>query len=1224
MPTQPTPFQNPYECEPDHRRPAIGGLAMGAGVAAVLAAAGLGGVAHADPEPFGGADPVFGLSGGDNLSSGPGASGTFSDPGSFAADAAFSSPGNSSSQFTVDTSAATSPPDSTANVPDPGGSSNVPEPRTAPDLNTSPAGGEATGGTGPGATGSDPSVTVTPLDPVAVAGGEGLLAAVNSGVMGLTDVPTTAVVGEAIELATSDPGSAGEVGTGGAGSVGTPGEGELGPEEFVVLTLDEQVSNEDWAAAVLDTDAAGADLGTAGGAPAGDRSVLAGTGENAVPSSEPVLGQNVDTEVARPGDGDTLNVTNPTTTGNLGPLLEGAGTEPAIAYTDTATTAELDRLLAPAGGTDPGPLQVREGAVQPPADEVPTAPEFAFTRPETTALLDELFVPPSGAGAGLQLGLTDPATQLGEPTNPADDGRFGFPPLASLSEAAGSGTAAVTPLVPTSSGANGLSDDTEFTFTPLPSLSEAIGPGTVAPTDSIFSETGSSADDVQFTFTPVPSLSDPIGSGTETFEPGPSTLFGGRPTAPGSRLSTAVPGLALADPVAAGSATPGGARLATGGAAVAEGPTVFSTGFGEGVVNSARAAGVPISELQGPVDRRLVGADSGPGVVRTADGSAGRSATSGDNPPGGAGRTPTSYLSPIVPPESATPLYVLLGALAGPPITATLLPKPTFGTTFPPQIRASSFDALIGGGLSGIKPTGVREIDAFAQAGIASAVAVGSNEALKRIDRRLPSLRTENDARWLGRNMPGGVRVTPPARSPLAFSTPLAAPVLAALPFSATAATLASTNFQERTGICQASASDVNNFNYYCGALMDAGALGVGIQGPIAVGNFLERAGQAARGLAQRPTVAGVLRDTALIPLIVGTQALGTKILTKAPPNRDGVYDTLRGGAQFVSDAAAGVGNVVNGPTDRTDGAGVNLGRGYVNGVLALGSPVFEAVGNSVDPVRAVRNLGRQLQGGTTEPLISRAGSAEADRRLEEASRALRTGLRQTPTTGPGAAFSTVANTFDGIGDAIIGAGQFVVSPVFGSADATNSLQESGAAFSRAGNSLGVASRETTRVAGNIGRGGLNLLQHGDTRGRTRSGNPWCSDTVTSGCIRPGSEKPNNPNSMGELVTGRAVPGSPYYAEARRRGLAGPATPANPVAYQRCVADGRCGVREVGPLYVGDGSSSPGNQLGTFVRNVSNPTYLPRQLSNVVNNAINSFRARPVETILRGATMFLR
>jgi hypothetical protein len=255
--------------------------------------------------------------------------------------------------------------------------------------------------------------------------------------------------------------------------------------------------------------------------------------------------------------------------------------------------------------------------------------------------------------------------------------------------------------------------------------------------------------------------------------------------------------------------------------------------------------------------------------------------------------------------------------------------------------------------------------------------------------------------------------------------------------------------------VCQPSDSDTNNLNIYC----DIGF-------PIS-GQGRRPAGRVRRGFPRRPVGAGrrlspgrALRET--LPL-VGTMAAQNAIaelLVVDPVEDDAVFRGLRSTAQTLSDVGTGANHVVNGGTDPTDGAGVNLARGYSNAALAIGMPIVEALTNSVDPVYTVSNLGRNLRGESQEPLVSRAGAQEADRRVQEAGQALHTGLRQPPTTALGAVGSAAANTLDGLGDALIGVGQAATSS--GSPEALEAaaqrFRESRASLARAGAAL--ASRQ--------------------------------------------------------------------------------------------------------------------------------------------------------------------
>lgn len=1461
MPTQPTPFQNPYACDAGHRRSAVGGLMKGAGVAAVLTTAGLGGVAHADPEPFGGSDPVFGFSDGGDLFTDTAAdplSSSFPDIGpAFPSD-----PGNSASPFAVDIGTAlpafptpdisadlvidgssivpeqsdttdllTLPPssDTTAAGADPGpsggagsdlivpdavsavsspvtslvprevevvaggglldavgaggiGSTDVPttdaldaalgsaapagestgsgdeggvsgewgpeefvrltadevgvsdEVWAAEVWNPEPAG--AGGGTVPLSGVSD--VMVTPLDwgGVEVADAHGLWDAVDEGGIGSTDVPTTVVLNEALGFTTPEPDPAGSVGEDtnsvpggsaagvsatsvvtpwdaggveaargdalrdavGAGefgsTAGSAGAGELGPEEFVRLTADEEgVSDEAWAAEVWDPDPADAGAGTdplwevsgevtvtpleSGGIEVADAEDLlqavdaGGIGSTDVPTTA-VLDEALG--VTAP-DGAPVGVSVPpvVTPAGVVDVRGAAGDRSLVAgYTDAAETAALDRLLAPAAGTSPEPSLVWEGAEQQYVGEAPT---LGFTPPGSTARLDDL----------LESSSTSPGADEAVP--------LGFTPLTSLSAAAGSGTADVTPSESIFREPDGPSDDIEFgSTTVVPSLSEAAGSSAVVPNDSIFSGTsGQADDDIRFAFTPVQPLSDGSGSGMETFELGPAGLFGGRPAASDSRLGIAEPGFDLSGTAAGGSATTGNLRSAyqvTAGGSQPDATTTGSTGSPGG--RPANSGTIPTSPaLDGTGQAGEVSNGSGPGptgldavldgaIGTVSTGAGGTLSTSGTpSSEGPADRTGTPSGGTAAQQEGGGSSN--LGAVLG--YTALGVPfgigVGTMFRLYDPAMQGSlklaglsSLTRVVPGALqdvgtlgggSSVPLTGDPTIDRFLHGQVVDTAVITA------ADIGLTTLANPAINRW-GEANP--TRPLAPMARVARLNSGLPWTTLAAVgPVLSTANTLTDSFETDvlgwETDPESGRPKPPDNDAYYGDLNARSAILGGTIFGAAQslrnpqwaqqVGDATIAApGRVVRALTNRtpgvptptsatpdvPTVAPAAADDAARAAVTTRQPRALSIagtvlpfalpyiqnwianrVTNPPPERDGLSDVIDGANQ----------NVVQ-PLQRAFGSAAVQQTGSVIGDAAIGC-VSGLTTRANCAAGAVATGGLAFRDKTTIGRNATQDVLNADGTVGDAL-----------LDNVGASFGHAGNVLDvglnglNAGLATIAAGlvplheltQYGSTRPVGLQERLQFLAEepSVQATNRAANEYVTNIRRMLNNAGTMATGsatGLyNLTRTGDVRGTTPTGQPWCSSTVTSSCIEPDSVDPNNRNSVGRERQGRAVPGNPYYEEARRRGLAGPATPDNPVAYERCVDRGQCGVREVGPLYVGDGSNSPGNQIETFARNLTNPTYLPRQLSNVVDNAVNTFQRDPLGTVLRVAPQIFR
>ncbi|CAA9422792.1 MAG: hypothetical protein AVDCRST_MAG66-2817 [uncultured Pseudonocardia sp.] len=422
-------------------------------------------------------------------------------------------------------------------------------------------------------------------------------------------------------------------------------------------------------------------------------------------------------------------------------------------------------------------------------------------------------------------------------------------------------------------------------------------------------------------------------------------------------------------------------------------------------------------------------------------------------------------------------------------------------TTLP---RASVVDATLQNLPIDLPSTGNDDLDSLLQSGISGGVGAGTNMAAQYIQGVLPEMQRRNTEFYLSAR--SGTNVTVPTPRPITLALPARPLPYAAAPIAINTAVIVDREVRDHFDICQPSSSDTSNLNTYCDIAFRSVAKGVGLQAAFAGDSLADQ-----WALARRLSPGRALRETAPLVGTMAAQNAIAELLVVDPVVDDPLFQGLRNTAQTLSDVGTGANYVVNAPTDSTDGAGVNLTRGYANAALAVGMPAVEAVTNAVDPVWTAANFGQQLTGGNREPLVSRAGIQEADRRLEEASRALSTGLRQTPTTASGAVGSAVANTLDGLGDAMIGTGTALTS--FGSPDglaaAQQRFRESGASFERAGNALGVVngapqSSVTSPLVSTAGSGG--------SAGSECAGDDECA-VVGSGAGGPGA------------VSGSPVPG---------------------------------------------------------------------------------------------------
>lgn len=559
--------------------------------------------------------------------------------------------------------------------------------------------------------------------------------------------------------------------------------------------------------------------------------------------------------------------------------------------------------------------------------------------------------------------------------------------------------------------------------------------------------------------------------------------------------------------------------------------------------------------------------------------------------------------------------------------------------------RAVAVDLTLQSADLGLPSTGNADADALVQSGVSGLLGAGANSGAQWVQNRLPEIQRRNKKFYLDART--GMNVTVPTPRPMTLALPTRSLPYAVAPVAISGATMLDRTVRSNLGLCQPSAADTTNANTYCDIAFRSLAKGVGLQSAFA-GDVMTDQWLLARKLNPKQA----LLETLPVVTTMAAQNAISELLVVDPVVDDPLFRSLRSGAQTVSDVGTGVNNVVNGPVDPTNGAAVNLVRGYANGGLALGMPIWEATTTSMDPVRAVRNVAHSVMGEPSEPLVSVAGWQEAGRRLGEAQQAVHTGLRQTPTTGLGASGVAVANTFDGIGDALLGAGTALTSSWSpeGRAAAGERFQESGASFGRARDAAGVAAGESWNVTTDLATRGRNVVLYGDVGGAAAvaptapAGRPWCSSTTSAPCVERGSTDPSNPNSVGVLRAGPKLPaprapgGRPVCSPALTtncvspdswdpsnrnsvgRLVTGPATvgagvPGNP-AYEQLVREGRAGDqsapgspgygRGMGQQFVGDGTGSDPDRAFTTLSNLASGYTINRAISDGVDSIVKS------------------
>lgn len=404
-------------------------------------------------------------------------------------------------------------------------------------------------------------------------------------------------------------------------------------------------------------------------------------------------------------------------------------------------------------------------------------------------------------------------------------------------------------------------------------------------------------------------------------------------------------------------------------------------------------------------------------------------------------------------------------------------------TTLP---RAAAVDALLQNPQMPLPKTGNADTDMLIQAGFSGIVGAGVNSGAQWLQTVLPEMQRRNVEHYLSART--GTRVTVPTPKPITLALPARPLPYLAAPTAITGAAMVDRNVRRTLGVCQPSASDTSNANTYCDIAMRSIAKGLGFQSAIAADVLTDQ-----WELARKLNPGKALRETAPVVATLAAQNAIAELLVVDPAVDDDVFRSLRSTAQTLSDLGTGGANVLAGETDPEDGAGVNIGRGVGNALLALGEPAIAGVTSANDPFRVAENVVREIRGDDPLPLVTGTEIARADRRWDEASEALHTGLRTPPTSLQGALGSVAGNTADGLGDLVFGFAGGVASP-FGGGEtfdaATERYRESAASFGRARDALGVAASETGRIAGDVwsfagdlGTGGLNLLQFGDVDG---------------------------------------------------------------------------------------------------------------------------------------------
>lgn len=270
-----------------------------------------------------------------------------------------------------------------------------------------------------------------------------------------------------------------------------------------------------------------------------------------------------------------------------------------------------------------------------------------------------------------------------------------------------------------------------------------------------------------------------------------------------------------------------------------------------------------------------------------------------------------------------------------------------------------------------------------------------------------------------------------------------------------------------------------------------------------------------------------------------------------------------------------------------------NIAEGAAGGITSRGDALTGAIGNGINSFRRDTTAGRQLDTFSRQQHTA-TGNPVVDR------------VRAVGSMATNGAFQ-VGNLFQVVPEAFTATGQ-TIGTLAGGVAFQRPLHEVLADLNASSGVVGTRKvlQEVVdtqlRYERNQREAALGVPQR---PAKAPNGGTWCTDTTTRGCVIPGSVDPNNRASVGRLQQGKLDRSHPDYWKAYQQVKVGDHSRPGSPGY------GKHKGYLVGPVYYGTGDGTPQDRVRTFARNMTTPAGVRRNVTTVVQAAVDHVRRDP-------------